>query len=396
MASTSDASSATGEGNWKAKGKDPMTIDAMLEQLDLQDEEFNDLDVDEVEQEILESVQWMALARVHTEKSFSHAAFFGEMRAAWNLAQVVKFRAIGENLFTLQASCLGDWERIVDNGPWLFRNWAVIIEPYDGLSRAEEKELFHIKLWIQIHELPEGYCKSKIITQLVERAGLEVITVKTEGIRGNYVRVRVRFDVRKPLARCVSIIRQTQRQLFVVRYEKLAFFCEACGKLGHGFKECGRGVYEEKDLKFKRWLYADPPRTGFGGGFSGNRGGGGLGRGGLGRGRGRSMPTYDDEEGDELKDTGTSPIKPMDTNTLDATTNARKRINFGGNDPEEEAEQTGQLVVKDVDMTTGESADESSTSSVDSKGNKRAKKGNGNKQNLEKLAGSLEECRQSQ
>jgi hypothetical protein len=53
-------------------------------------------------------------------------------------------------------------------------------------------------------------------------------------------------------------------------------------------------------------------------------------------------------------------------------------------------------VVKDIDMTTGEIADDSSTSSVDSKGNKRAKKGNGNIQNLEKLAGSLEECRQSQ
>jgi hypothetical protein len=256
------------------------------------------------------------------------------MRAAWNLAQAVKFRAIGENLFTLQASSLGDWERIVDNGPWLFCNWAVIIEPYDGLSRAEEKELFHMKIWIQIHELPEGYYRFKIITQLVERAGLEVITVKTEGIRGNYVRVRVRYDVRKPLARCVSIIRQTQRQLFVVRYEKLAFSYEACGKLGHSFKECGCGVYEEKELKFKKWLYADPPRTSFGGGFNGNKGGGRLGRGGLGRGAGRDTSTYDDDESDELKDTGTSPKKSIDTNMADVNPNARKRVNFGEDDPE--------------------------------------------------------------
>jgi hypothetical protein len=224
-----------------------------------------------------------------------------------------------------------------------------------------------------------------------------VIVVKTEGIRGNYVRVRVRYDVRKPLARCVSIIRQTQRQLFVVRYEKLAFFCEACGKLGHGFKECGRGVYEEKDLKFKKWLYADPPRTSFGGGFSGNRGGGRLGRGGLGRGMGRGMSTYDDDESDDLKDTGTSPKKPIDTNMADVNTTARKRVNFGDADPETEEENTGQLVVKDTDMNTGETPDDSSTSSVDSKGNKRARtKRNGNTQNLEKLAGSLEGCRQSQ
>jgi hypothetical protein len=149
---------------------------------------------------------------------------------------------------------LGDWERITENGPWLFRNWVVLIEPYDGFSRAEDKEPFHIAIWIQIHEIPEGYCKSNIITQLVERAGLQVITVKSEGIRDNFVRIRVKYDVRKPLTRFVSIIRKNQRQLFVVRYEKLSFFCEACGKLGHGYKECGRGVYEENEIKFKRWL----------------------------------------------------------------------------------------------------------------------------------------------
>jgi hypothetical protein len=106
MASSSDARSTTSGGSAKKKGKDPVTIDVMLEQLDLQDEDFHDLVLDDVEQEIQASVQWMALARVQMEKGSSHPAFFGEMRAAWNPAQAVKFRAVGENLFTIQASCL--------------------------------------------------------------------------------------------------------------------------------------------------------------------------------------------------------------------------------------------------------------------------------------------------
>jgi hypothetical protein len=51
----------------------------------------------------------------------------------------------------------------------------------------------------------------------------------------------------------------------------------------------------------------------------------------------------------------------------------------------------------DTVMNTGEETDENSTSSVDSKGNKRAKKGDErNNQNLETLAGSLEGSHQSQ
>ncbi|KAM0883230.1 hypothetical protein ACQ4PT_031785 [Festuca glaucescens] len=278
MASASDARSATIDGSAKVKGKYPVNIDVMLEQLDLQDEDFNDLVLDDVEQEIQASVQWMALARVQTEKGFSHPAFFGEMRAAWNLAQV------------------------------------------------------------------------------------------------------------------------NQRQLFVVRYEKLAFFCEACGILGHGYKECGRGVYEEKELKFKKWLYADmPPRNNFRGGFSGSRGGGRMGKGGFGRGTGRGVSMdADEEEVEELKDTGTSPRKPVDTTMTDGNPNARKRVDFDEKEPAKEV-NNGQIVVlnnTDIVMNTGEETYENSTSSVDSKGNKRAKKGDErNKQNLETLAGSLKGCR---
>ncbi|KAK1628786.1 hypothetical protein QYE76_003101 [Lolium multiflorum] len=392
-----DARSATSGDRSRMKGKDPVSIDVMLEQLDLQDDEFNDLIVDEDDQEIKESVQWMAVAKVQTEKSFSHAAFFGEMRAAWNTAQPVKFRSIGENLFTLQASCLGDWERIVEYGPWLFRNWAVLIEPYDGFSRAEDIELALMPIWIQIHALPEGFCKRKIITQLVERAGLKVIAVKTDGIRGNYVRVRVKYDVRNPLIRVVSLIRNNQRQLFVVRYEKLAFFCQACGRLGHGYKECGRGVYEEKDLKYKEWLYADNlPRTNNGNAFNRNRGGGRMGRGGLGRG-GRGNPQeVEEDDTDELKDTGTSPIKTRDIVMTDQSLNGRKRLNF--DEDSEAAVVNGQLVVANpTDDVMPEETDENSSSSVDSKGNKRAKKGGAENNNKSgNLAGSLEGCRQSQ
>uniref|UniRef100_A0A452XY64 Uncharacterized protein n=1 Tax=Aegilops tauschii subsp. strangulata TaxID=200361 RepID=A0A452XY64_AEGTS len=109
-----------------------------MEQLNLEDEDFDDLVIDEADLEINDSVRWLALARVHTDKSFSQVAFYKDMRAAWNPAQPVRFRPVGPKLFVVQASCLGDWERMMYQGPWLFRNLLVLMVPYDGFTKAEE------------------------------------------------------------------------------------------------------------------------------------------------------------------------------------------------------------------------------------------------------------------
>jgi hypothetical protein len=42
------------------------------------------------------------------------------MLAAWNPAREVTFHAVETNLFVLQAFCLGDWNKIMQEGPWLF------------------------------------------------------------------------------------------------------------------------------------------------------------------------------------------------------------------------------------------------------------------------------------
>jgi hypothetical protein len=60
---------------------------------------------------------------------------------------------------------------------------------------------------------------------------------------GNFVRVKVRLDVRKPLKSVVSMSRGGKRELFLVRYEKLPNWCQVCGHLGHEYKEHGDGIH---------------------------------------------------------------------------------------------------------------------------------------------------------
>lgn len=98
--------------------------------------------------------------------------------------------------------------------------------------------------------------------KLIKKAG-KVLEIRITGnTRGDYIRVRARHDVREPLTKFVSIVHTKQRQIYSIRYEKLARLCRFCGVLGHDHKECGSGIHDEKDLKFGDWLYADPPVRG--------------------------------------------------------------------------------------------------------------------------------------
>ncbi|XBH81557.1 hypothetical protein VPH35_107098 [Triticum aestivum] len=246
---SSDANSATSGG---ASAPANPVLEDFFDQLDLNDEEFNDVEIDEVDPVIQGSVRWLALARVHTEKNFSPAAFYKDMRAAWNPAQRVRFRPVGPNRFVVQASCLGDWERMMMHGPWLFRNMAVLLCPYDGFTKADEVVFDHMPIWLQIHKLPDPYCKQEIVGKLLKGAG-KILEMRLNGnTRGDYIRVRVEHDIKLPLTKFVSVVRSQARQVFLVLYEKLARFCKFCGLIGHEHKECGSGVHDQQKLNRSR------------------------------------------------------------------------------------------------------------------------------------------------
>jgi hypothetical protein len=115
-------------------------------------------------------------------------------------------KPLEEKLFTIQCFFLGDSLKVKDGGPWLFRQNAVIIEPYDGLCAPESIDLNSIAVWLQIHKLSIGYLNKYLITNLMEKKVGKVIKVETE-IQGfnNFVCILMKTDVRKVLARVVTI-----------------------------------------------------------------------------------------------------------------------------------------------------------------------------------------------
>lgn len=189
-----------------------------------------------------DAARWMAIARVHMDKPYSQYWFYRNMRAAWDLAQEVKFRPFNDNLYTLQFSCLGDWERVMEEGPWTFKGKAVVIEPYDGYTRPSTVVMNKVDMWIQIHDLQDMFFH--LIKSLAGTVGEYIyVEQKSQDFEGNFFRVRVKVDVTKPLKNAVSLVVKKKREIFRVKYERLPDWCAVCGHLGHLFKECGNGIH---------------------------------------------------------------------------------------------------------------------------------------------------------
>jgi hypothetical protein len=344
-----------GEGSGSKKGE---AIDDLLQRLGIEDDEIDDLIFEDEETAPKEGIKWLALARVHTTNFFGPLTFEQHMKTAWSLAKEVIFQALEQNLFTIQCHCLGDWQKIEQGGPWLFRQNAVIIEPYDGLSAIESVELNKIAVWLQIHKLPIGYRDEALIRNLVQKKVGPVSTVETQ-IAG----IRVKLDVHKPLARFVSIARGGQREYYQIKFEKIPRFCGACGFLGYTHLECGTGEHDESKLKWGDFLKADlstwrgRSMGGFRGTARGNQGRDGGGRGGRDpRGRGRYQSAswrhnalaYVDGKAlpdDPLADTASSPSKMMDIEKDDrdsTESGVKRRLNLeDGKLSEEECSDTG-------------------------------------------------------
>ena len=127
----------------------------------------------------------------------------------------MKIRPLEDNLYTLQFTCLGDWERVMQDGPWNFRGNAVVIEPYDGITKPTEVVLDTITIWFQIHDVPDLY--AHLVGPMAKKVG-EVMYAETgsNDFTGNFYRVWVHINVLKPLKNVVSVIRDGKRKIFSV------------------------------------------------------------------------------------------------------------------------------------------------------------------------------------
>lgn len=147
---------------------------------------------------------------------------------------------IGDNLYLFSFMEAESQERILNKQSWNYRGAVVLLDaPHDQVSPADFGQ-FWVPFWVQIHGLPIRAMNRIVAEELGALIGevLEVCCDESGAAVGRCTHIRVRLDVRKPLVRWINMNIGGVSRKVMFRYEKLADFCYACGRLDHLVKHC--------------------------------------------------------------------------------------------------------------------------------------------------------------
>lgn len=126
-----------------------------MKNLEITEEEEDVVDFSGFIEQPVRSSRWAVVLRVREVALQSHGVLFCYASGVWTCAKEVKFVPLDDYTFTTEFKCFGEWNTAMHGGPWLFRNQAVVVEEYDGLTNVESMALDSIRVWTRIMGLPD-------------------------------------------------------------------------------------------------------------------------------------------------------------------------------------------------------------------------------------------------
>ena len=205
-------------------------------------EESEALEVDDTALEGLATSDLAIVGKVLSSSILHIQTIMSALRPAWGNPKGLEAKSVGNNVFIAEFGSKQDLNRVLDGSPWNVGNKAVLVQPFDPNLRPSEVVFDKLAIWIRIYDLPFGLMNKQWGFELGNKVGpvLKVDVDEQGRAWGPFLRVKVQFDISKPLLRCITIFSKKRQvpEVYNVRYEKLPNYCYSCGIIGHSSVEC--------------------------------------------------------------------------------------------------------------------------------------------------------------
>jgi 14-3-3 protein epsilon len=240
-----------------------------LEGLSIHEEEEEGFALDfEEEGDEQVNLKWCLIGRFLCERPIHFKSMKVRMADLWRPVKGVTIKEARAGLFLFSFAHPLDMEAVLNGGPWTFDNNMLLLERVQLGMQIESIPLFYTDFWVQIHNLPAGLMKEMVGVKLGSYIGtfMEYDKNNNTSFWRQYMRVRVKVDVRQPLKKDTKVKDREGNWCTVnFKYEKLGVFCFVCGIMGHAENKCEIRFSMENDDGRREWsgeLRADQRRGG--------------------------------------------------------------------------------------------------------------------------------------
>lgn len=219
-----------------------------VSRLRIDEEEDQILDLETINPSSENQVSLLLIGKLLTERSYNVDAFKKTITTVWAPQHGLVIRTLKPNLFAFQFYHWRDMAKVMEGRPWCFDNMLVLLKEAEGDEQPDQVTLKHSPFWIRLKNLPFNMRSDEVVKALIGNMG-EIIDLEEDvlGI-GRYRRVKVMLDVSNPLRRYRKLRDKKGNELQAdFAYERLPFFCLACGVMGHAEKDCQFVLDEDKN-----------------------------------------------------------------------------------------------------------------------------------------------------
>jgi hypothetical protein len=182
----------------------------------------------------------------------------------WRLRTGVNFAPLGKNWFTVTFYSEGDFEFVARGGPWVYRGYPLLVTKRLENTRPSETILNSVPIWVHVYDLPWNRQKMNTAKLIGNKLGkyLEV-DLNVDGYSPyDFLRVRVDIPIDRRLRPSITtqVKGSTETDTFLLRYERVPYFCFWCGFIGHDDTDCEKRRIGVPSLDYDTRLRCSPVR----------------------------------------------------------------------------------------------------------------------------------------
>lgn len=243
-------------------------VEGLMKNLKLSDAEMKRLKISSGSRSNTAAVHPKAMGKVISEKPANAEGIANALGRIWCPLRGIHCKKVGENIFLFTFYQASGKVKALDEGPWMFGNDLLVLEDFDDNKDPEEYEFSSFPIWVRVFKLPLGMMNRDTAMAIGAEIGefLEAETDEDGMAYGQYLRIKVRMEIAKPLMRgkMVQIGEEGRLKWCPFEYEFLPVFCFTCGRIGHIDKGCSIKLKEGEIQQYGKWLKRTPHQRGSG------------------------------------------------------------------------------------------------------------------------------------